>query len=116
MGLVILDDLPELEIAKGIRMRAVTAVSMTVAHVQIDAGSPLPEHSHPNEQVVNVMEGELEIIVAGRAHKLTRGKVLIIPPNALHSGLAISDCLVIDVFYPVREDFKGAGFAGYPKR
>ena len=114
MGLVILDDLPELVIAEGIRMRAVTADSMTVAHVKITAGALLPEHSHPNEQVVNVMEGELELVVDGQAHSLTAGKVMVLPPNIVHSGRAITDCLVVDVFHPSREDFAGASFGGYP--
>ncbi|MEE9553164.1 MAG: cupin domain-containing protein [candidate division Zixibacteria bacterium] len=115
MGLVILDDLPELKITEGILMRAVTADSMTVAHVKITAGSLLPEHSHPNEQVVNVMEGELELVVDGHAHSLTRGRVMVLPPNIIHSGRAVTDCLVVDVFHPVREDFRGANFGGYPE-
>ncbi len=114
MGLIILDDLPELVIAEGIHMRAVTAESLTVAHVKIAAGSLLPEHSHPNEQVVNVMEGELEMVVDGQTHNLTRGKVLVLPSNVIHSGRASTDCLVVDVFHPAREDFKGSSFDGYP--
>lgn len=115
MGLVILDDLPELKIAEGIHMRAVTAESMTVAHVKISAGALLPEHSHPNEQVVNVMEGELEMVVDTQTYSLTPGKVMVLPPNIVHSGRAVTDCLVVDAFHPAREDFAGASFRGYPK-
>ena len=115
MGFVVLDDLPELKIADGIRMRAVTAESMTIAYVKITAGSLLPEHSHPNEQVVNVMEGELKLVVDGKAHSLIPGKVMVLPPNIVHSGRAVTDCLVVDAFHPAREDFKGASFGGYPQ-
>jgi quercetin dioxygenase-like cupin family protein len=114
MPLVKLDQLPELEISKGILMRAVTAQTVTVGHVKIAKGSPLPEHSHYHEQVVNVIEGELEMIIKDETHRLIPGKVLVIPPNVLHSGRAITDCRVVDVFHPVREDFRGTSFGGYP--
>jgi len=116
MPLVKLDELPELEISKGILMRAVTAQTVTVGHVRIAAGSPLPEHSHYHEQVVNVIEGELEMIAEGQTHRLMPGKVLVLPPNVVHSGQAITDCRVVDVFHPVREDFRGTSFGGYPAR
>jgi quercetin dioxygenase-like cupin family protein len=114
MGLVKLDDLPELEIAEGVLMRAVTAQTMTVAHVRISAGSLLPEHSHPHEQVVNVIEGELELTVDAQPYSLIPGRVMVLPPDVPHSGRAVTDCKVVDVFHPVREDFSGSSFGGYP--
>ena len=66
MGFVELKDLPELEIANGIKAHAVTTDTVTVLYVKIEEGSLLPEHSHYNEQVVNVIEGELELKVSGR--------------------------------------------------
>ena len=116
MGLVKLNELPELEIADGIKAHAVTANTVTVLHVKIMEGALLPEHSHHNEQVVNVIDGELEITVDGTNHSLVPGKVLILPPNVPHSGRAITNCRVIDVFHPVREDFRGTSFGGYPDK
>ncbi|MCP4581824.1 MAG: cupin domain-containing protein [candidate division Zixibacteria bacterium] len=116
MPLVKLDELPELQIAEGVSMRVVTAGTVTVAHVSLTAGAPVPEHSHHHEQVVNVIEGELELTVEGKPFSLTPGKVMILPPNVPHSGRAVTDCRVVDVFHPVREDFKGASFGGYSKK
>jgi quercetin dioxygenase-like cupin family protein len=113
MGLVKIDELAELQLAPGIRARAVTAGSVTVLHARVDAGAVLPEHSHHNEQVVNVLEGELELKVNGVTHSLVPGKVMVLEPNVPHSGRAVSDCYVVDVFHPVREDFRGTAFAGY---
>jgi len=70
MGLVKLEELPELKISEGIIGRAVTARTMTVMHVVIEAGALVPEHSHYHEQVVNVIEGELELVVEGEKHNL----------------------------------------------
>lgn len=77
---------------------------MTLAYVAIDTGAELPEHEHPHEQVVNVLSGELQLVVNGDRHLLTGGDVFVIPPNAKHSGTARTRCQVLDVFCPVRED------------
>ena len=115
MPLVKLDELPDLQIAEGVIMRVVTGATVTVAHVKLTAGAPVPEHSHYHEQVVNVIEGEMELTVEGKPYSLVPGKVMVLPPNTLHSAKAVTDCRVVDVFHPVREDFRGASFGGYGK-
>jgi quercetin dioxygenase-like cupin family protein len=113
MSLVILKDERELKLADGIVARVVTGESMTVAHVKLAKGAVLAEHKHVNEQIVNVMEGELELEVEGKKQRLVPGKVLILPPNIPHSGRAITDVYVVDAFHPVREDFRDPNFKGY---
>ncbi len=80
--------------------------NMTFAHWHIDAGAPLPEHSHMHEQVVNVITGEFELTVDGVTEIIGAGEVAIVPSNAIHSGKALKDCYIIDVFYPVRKDYR----------
>lgn len=116
MGFVKLNELPNLEIAEGIRGRAVTAGSVTVFHAELDAGALLPKHNHPHEQVVNVIEGELELVVEGVTHRLIPGTAMVLAPNVEHSGRAVTRCRVVDVFQPVREDFAGPSFGGYPDK
>jgi len=108
------ENLPELKITQGIRARVVTAETMSVAHVSLDAGAVLPEHAHVNEQVVNVIEGKLEVTVEGTTHLCVPGTSLVLPSNVPHSGKAVTDCRVVDVFHPIREDWVGDKFAGYP--
>lgn len=105
MTLVNLNNTKEFEISPGIRARVVNSDSMSVAHVTLDAGAILPEHSHINEQVVNVIEGELELTVEGEARVLKPGVVEVLPPNVTHGGRAVTKCRVIDVFQPIREDW-----------
>ena len=66
----------------------------------------MPEHNHPHEQVANVLDGRFELTIDGETRVLESGMVAIIPPNAVHSGRAISDCRILDVFYPIREDYR----------
>jgi quercetin dioxygenase-like cupin family protein len=113
VSLVILKNQRELQLAEGITARVVTGASMTVAHVTLDEGAVLAEHAHENEQIVNVIDGELELTVEGEAHVLVPGKVMVLPPNITHSGRALTDVYVVDVFHPVREDFRDPDFKGY---
>jgi quercetin dioxygenase-like cupin family protein len=105
MPLTDLEKTKELTLAPGIRARVVNTGNMSVAHVVLDEGAMLPQHTHPNEQIVNVIDGELELIVAGEMHLLTLGRVMVLPPMVPHSGRATTKCYVIDVFHPVRDDF-----------
>ena len=59
-----------------------------------------------HEQVVNVLRGEFELTVDGETKHLKPNDVACIPSNAVHSGKAITDCYILDVFYPVREDYR----------
>lgn len=97
------------DLVPGFDVRFVHTENMTFAFWDIKAGSLLPEHSHPHEQVANVLEGEFELTIDGEAQCVTPGMVAVIPGNAVHSGRAITDCKVVDVFCPVREDYRTGG-------
>jgi quercetin dioxygenase-like cupin family protein len=91
---------------KGALVRFVHSDNMTMAYWQFEPGVDLPEHSHPHEQISNIMGGSFELTIDGETLELEAGSVVIIPPNAVHSGRARTGCYVIDVFYPVREDYR----------
>jgi len=101
-----LQDLEEREPIPGFRGRFVHSENMTFAHWDIAAGAPLPEHSHAPEQVTIVIEGELRLTVNGETNVLGPGSMAIVESKAIHSGEAITHCRVIDVFYPIREDYR----------
>ena len=98
--------LPDFNPLPGYRAKLVHGESMTVAHWTIDAGCSMPEHSHPHEQIVNTMEGEFELVLDGKPIHLKPGDVLVIPGGVPHSGQAITDCKLIDIWHPVREDYQ----------
>ncbi len=80
--------------------------SQTLAFWEIKAGSILPAHSHIHEQLTTVTAGQLELTIGDETQIMEAGTVATIAPNIVHSGKAITDCKVIDVFTPVREDYK----------
>lgn len=106
MPLVNLNELKELPLAEGVSARVVHAGNMSIAHVRFVPGAVAPMHTHHHEQVVNVIEGELELTVDGEARRLAPGQAMVLPPLVPHSARAVSACYIIDVFHPVREDLR----------
>lgn len=106
-----LADIPPFEITRGFTARMIHTETMTIAFVDVAAGAALPEHAHPQEQVTNLLEGEFELVVGGQPMRLTAGHSVVIPSNVPHSGRAFTACRLLDVFQPVREDFRSGQVA-----
>ena len=100
-----LENVPLKEIVPGYQARFVHSEHMTFAYWEIESGNSLPEHQHPHEQVVNMLEGEFELVVDGVPHQLKAGDVFVLNSNVPHGGRSITDCRILDVFQPVREDY-----------
>jgi quercetin dioxygenase-like cupin family protein len=79
--------------------------SMTFAHYYFKRGSSIHEHFHPQEEVYEVIEGELEMTIDGEVQIVRAGIVAIVPGNVRHSVKALTDGRVIIVDYPLRPDF-----------
>jgi quercetin dioxygenase-like cupin family protein len=90
----------------GFHAKFVHSANVTVSYWDVKAGAVLPEHAHPHEQISNMLAGEFELVVNGESCVLTANTVAVIPPEARHSGRALTACRIIDVFYPVREDYR----------
>ena len=80
--------------------------NLTFGYVELTAGSVIPEHQHPHEQITYILEGELYMVIGGNPCKLMPGMYYIIPSNVPHSAIPKIDSKVIDVFSPVREDYR----------
>ncbi len=106
MPFITVNALPVREIFPGLRARLIHTDRQTHSWVEVDAGAAFPEHQHPHEQIVSVIEGELELVVEGTAHRLTPGSVFVIPPEVRHSGRGVTACRVLDVFSPARDDYR----------
>src|SRR5438552_10104086 len=74
--------------------------SMTFAHYDFARGSSIHEHFHPQEEVYEVIEGELEVTIDGVTQIARAGTVAIVPSNVPHSVKALTDGRAIIVDYP----------------
>jgi quercetin dioxygenase-like cupin family protein len=72
----------------------------------IEAGAPVPMHNHPHEQIGFCLEGEFEFTVGDETHVMCAGDVVVIPSMVMHGGKALTNCRFVDIFSPVREEYK----------
>ncbi|MEO8439937.1 MAG: cupin domain-containing protein [Spartobacteria bacterium] len=97
---------PWVDIAPGIRRRTINSgASMYQMRAELAAGSRLPEHQHPQEQIAHVIKGRMKMFVAGVPHELTAGDAIYLGSNVPHGVETIEDTTVIDTFSPPRDDY-----------
>ncbi|GAB4372431.1 MAG: cupin domain-containing protein [Acidobacteriota bacterium] len=89
---------PELEparptpVAETVSVQEGAIVSRTLARLAggslttfaFDAGQGLSEHTSPKEAFVLVLDGELEIAIAGTPHMVRAGQIIRMPANVPH--------------------------------
>ena len=97
--------LPVIERLPGWHGRYFHSPSMTFAHYDFVAGSSIHEHFHPEEEVYEVIEGELELTIDGVSQVIRPGVVGIVPGNVAHSARALTDGRAIIIDHPARRDF-----------
>jgi quercetin dioxygenase-like cupin family protein len=88
----------------GWRGRVFRSESMTFACWEFDAGASVHEHQHPNEEVWNVIEGEIEVTIDDETQRAGPGVAAIVPFNSRHAVRAITDGRALVVDHPVRPD------------
>lgn len=101
------DSLPALKINNELfDVRFVSTQNITVAFNALKKGATVPLHEHIHETIDFVQEGELEMTIGKETVLMHAGMVARVPSNMPHAARAVTDCKVINVFYPVREDFE----------
>ena len=62
----------------------------TVTLFAFDEGQGLSEHTAPFDALVCLLDGEAEISIAGKPHRVTPGEMIIMPAGKPHALKAIS--------------------------
>ena len=70
-------------------------------------GHSVPTHSHPHEQIGMVYGGRAVLRIGDEERVVQRGDFYCIPAGVPHSDTTLGDepFVMLDVFYPIREDF-----------
>ncbi len=61
----------------------------TVTLFAFDKGQGLSEHTAPFDALVYILEGEVQITIAGQAQRVCGGEMLIMPANEPHALTAV---------------------------
>ncbi|MGH7642317.1 MAG: cupin domain-containing protein [Candidatus Dormibacteria bacterium] len=88
----------------GLEFRPALGESTMLNSVRFAAHTVAPLHSHDEEQLTLVVEGELEFEIDGEVRLMTPGMVAVIPANVPHGGRTGDvPCHEYDVFNPPRQ-------------
>jgi quercetin dioxygenase-like cupin family protein len=97
---------PSIEICPGITRRTITnGKTMYQMMATLAAGSRMPEHHHPQEQIVHILEGKMRLIVEGVPHELSTGDSFYLASNVRHGVETVMETRVLDTFSPPRDDY-----------
>ena len=99
------EDIPREALKPDLARRLISTDRMMLAHVYLEKGCVVPTHAHENEQVSCVLSGALRFHFGDRDVLVRSGDVMQIPPNVAHGVDVVEDCVVVDVFCPVRQDW-----------
>ena len=72
---------------------------------EFDANADIHQHDHIQEEVWHVIEGELEVTIAGETLQCGPGAAAIIPPNTPHAVRVLKAGRALVVDHPLRTGF-----------
>jgi quercetin dioxygenase-like cupin family protein len=105
------DDLREivpLRIWNGVVGRAVAGKEATLAAIDLEPDTAVPEHRHVNEQTGILLRGTLEFRIGEETKELAPGAMWVIPadvPHSVHAGP--EGAFLVELFAPPRDDWAG---------
>ncbi|UCH60099.1 MAG: cupin domain-containing protein [Anaerolineales bacterium] len=95
------------ELFAGVNARTFWGENMLMALVELEPNAIVPSHHHVHEQCGIVLQGELQFTIGDESKLLKPGDVYLIPSGVEHTVIVgPKPAQVLDVFNPVREDFK----------
>jgi quercetin dioxygenase-like cupin family protein len=76
-----------------------------IGRLHLEKGAVVPPHKHVAEQITMVMSGALKFTIDGKDTTVLAGDVFVIPPNVVHSAVALEESDDLDAFSPLRMDW-----------
>ena len=97
------DALPSFRPGEGLRMDILQRPDVLFSFVTLEPGAVAAAHSHSEEQVVIVLEGEMTFTIDGEERVMKHGDIAVVPPWVPHGAVAgPNGCREVDVFSPPR--------------
>jgi quercetin dioxygenase-like cupin family protein len=101
------DDVRRFLLAPGVGGRPLFGDGAMLNVIDFEPGATVPLHSHPHEQLGLVLRGMQALVIDGVARELGPMEGYILPGGVEHSAYCGPEgALVLDVFAPVREDYR----------
>jgi quercetin dioxygenase-like cupin family protein len=101
------DDVKAFELATGVTGRPLFGEGAMLNLIEFEPGATVPLHSHEHEQLGIVLQGMQALVVHGVPHELGPLEGYVLPGGVEHSAYCGPEgALVLDVFRPVRDDYR----------
>ena len=78
--------------------------SLMLVRVELEQGFVGDVDQHPEEQLSYIEKGKVEFTINGEKKILSVGDSLHIPSNVIHQVNVVEECVILDVFTPIRKD------------
>jgi len=98
---------PEVEAVPGVHRRVLSCGDQVmVVQFRIAAGAEVPAHTHPHERVGHVVSGRMQFRIGDEVRELGPGEGYSVPGGVTHGATGVTECVAVDSFHPVREDYR----------
>lgn len=99
-------ELPSKEMLPGIVLRSVYLEKTMMTFFDLAAGSKIPPHKHPHEQISYLVRGSMKMTVGGESRQMESGDIAVVPAEVEHSvEVGDTPAMALDAWHPVREDY-----------
>lgn len=88
------------------RKTLVFGENMLMTEFKLTGGYVLPIHNHPQEQTGYLVSGHIVLTIDGGEYDMLPGDAWSVKGDVLHGAKILEDSVAIEVFSPVREDYK----------
>jgi quercetin dioxygenase-like cupin family protein len=93
------------QLSEKIARKYVYGTNAMLVYFMLKKGAIIPKHHHASEQITYIVAGKVKVISQDKEYIVSKGEVLIIPPNTPHFFEALEDTIDVDVFSPIRQDW-----------
>jgi quercetin dioxygenase-like cupin family protein len=91
----------------GVGIATSAGEKLMLSIVEFAPHAVVEEHSHPHEQAGLILQGRATFFIGSEQKTLQPGDVYFIPGNVRHRVVALEEPVrVLDVFTPVREEYR----------
>jgi quercetin dioxygenase-like cupin family protein len=92
-------------VMEGIKARGIGAATVRMARIEVETGHSTPDHNHPDEEIILLLEGRIKGVSGDEEFFLEPGEVIVIPAYVQHHYEAIESSVTIEVFGPGTRSF-----------
>jgi quercetin dioxygenase-like cupin family protein len=97
-------DVSAVEFVPGLVFRPVVGNKLMANFVRFNPNTVAPVHTHEEEQITVMIEGEFEFDLGGDVRIMRPGMAAVVPPGLPHGARTRdTSCFEIDIFHPPRQ-------------